>query len=690
MVVSPTNRLRVAIDIGGTFTDLMVFDPDRPDGLTTAKVLTTHGRLADGVRSALRESETQPAAVQSAVHGSTIVINALLERTGAQTVLVTTEGFRDVYEIARINRPQSFNLFFHKPRPLVTREYRLECRERINANGEVLTALTQSTLEELEKRIVELRADAVAVVFLHSYANSAHESQVKQHLSDHLPDLYVSASHEISREYREYERTSTTVANAYVGPAVSAYLSDLNDWLRRERFSGNFNIMQSNGGLMDPLTAVVEPIQMMESGPAGGVTATRFLCEQLEIPNAIAFDMGGTTAKACVIEQGQAHMATDYFVGGYAEGLPMRIPVLDLKEVGLGGGSIAWVESKRFLRVGPKSAGSVPGPAAYGRGGNEPTVSDADLILGLMADGQRIGREIRLDRGRAEWAVRTRLADPLEMTVEAAAEGILQVASAQMANGIRAVTLERGIDPSDFVLFAYGGAGPLHVCRIARELGLHSAVIPPWPGLFSAFGMLTADFRRDVSETHILPVQHSSMRQLESFYQRLESEATEYIRGLQVPEQSVALERLADMRYVGQEHSVTVPMPATFLNEEDVAAAKSAFDRLHESRYSHNAPDEPAEFVNLRVSAVGWLQKPKLSRLSLRRTEPLRPTRHRLLWIPGHSYVQTPVYERAELYAGDIVEGPAIVEEPSSVTVLLAGDVLTVGMYGELRIEVGS
>ena len=424
------------------------------------------------------------------------------------------------------------------------------------------TPFDESEAREVARIIKDEGFEAVAVLFLHSYRAPEHEIRMCEILRATEPKLFLSASHELSREYREYERTSTVAANAYVGPKVSQYLGDLERRLHDQKFAGNLMIMQSNGGLSEVEMARRQCIQMMESGPAGGVVGTMALCELLDLDAAIAFDMGGTTAKACVIRRGQPSLSPDYFIGGYNEGLAIRIPVLDIVEVGTGGGSIAWLDEGEGLHVGPRSAGAEPGPASYGRGGTEPTVTDANVILGRLSPERFLGGEMRLDQAAAETALRERLARPLSVSQQRAAEGMLQVATSAMANAVRHVTLERGLDPRDFTLVAYGGGGPLHAAPVAKELSIGKIIIPTAPGHFSAVGMLMADLRRDYVQTLFERMDDLEMFQLEDQYEKLEDEGRLALEASGIPTNRIFFERAADMRYVGQEHAVAVRMPA--------------------------------------------------------------------------------------------------------------------------------
>lgn len=682
--------IRGAVDIGGTFTDVVAYD-DVAGRLMLGKTLSTPHDLIEGVFRGLAAAEISLEELGFVIHGSTVVVNALIERKGARTALLTTAGFRDVYEIGRINRPDAFNLSFTKHRPLLPREMIFEIPERMTATGEVRTPLDEAAARAVARRLAALDVAAVAVTFLHAYRNPAHELRMGEILREELPGCYVTLSHEISREYREFERTSTVVANAFVGPVVSDYLRRLADGLRAGGSPAALAVMQSNGGVSDVATASRQCVQMLESGPAGGVVGTIALCEALGYREAIAFDMGGTTAKSAVIRDLTFPVASDYFLGGYRTGLPIRIPCLDIVEVGTGGGSVAWLDEAGGVHVGPRSAGADPGPACYGRGGTEATITDATVVLGhLSPDGELVGG-MRLD-GAAAYAAVARLADKLGMGVTATAAGIIAIGAAAMANSVRAVTTERGLDPRDFALFAYGGNGPLHISLVARELGVRRVVIPPIPAVFSALGMLMADVRLDVVETGIRTVRRSGADEVEAAFTALETECEQRLTAGALRFESLEFLRAADMRYVGQEHTVTVPVPPTAPGADSAAALKRAFDAAHEQRYSHSAPDEPAQIVSLRVSAVGRLAKPDLVKVP--DGDPMPPPAARtgsraVVFRPEEGPVTTPVYARAALLAGNRITGPAVIEEPTATTLLRPGDALEVDGFGNLLLEIG-
>ena len=680
--------LRIGVDIGGTFTDATVLDT-RDGSVRFGKALSTPDDLVAGIFNAIEVAGAAPSAAEFIVHGSTVAINAILERKGARTALVTTKGFRDIYEIGRINRPDSFNLFFRKHVPLVPRDRVFEVPERIGYDGRVIEELDEAAARAIGRELKAQGVEAAAVMLLHSYANVAHERRMVEILRDELPGAFVAASHDVSREQREYERTSTVAANAYVGPRVSRYLARLEDRLASDGFDGNLLIMQSSGGLCDVGTARVQCIQMLESGPAGGVVAARTVGDALAMRSLISFDMGGTTAKACVLQDGNADLSSDYFVGGYNEGLVIRIPVIDIKEVGTGGGSIAWINDAGGLRVGPESAGASPGPACYGAGGTAPTVTDAHLVLGRLSTGRFLDGRMPLDLAAATRVIEENLARPLGLDVAAAASGVLAIANATMANAVRAVTTERGLDPRDFALVAYGGAGPLHAVDIARELAIRNVIIPLAPGHFSAFGMLVADLRREFARTHRTPLEVEKLAGIAAIAGELEAEALEWLGHAGVPSENIVFEWSADARYVGQDHAVTIPLQRGN-DETTLRAIKATFDAAHLRRFSHNAPEERAEIVAVRVSIIGALSKPAI--VDLRAGFPTPPDdailERRPVRFDRGRESDAMVYDRSRLLAGNLIAGPAIIQEGGSATSLPAGVTAVVDRAGHLVLTV--
>ena len=679
--------LRLAADIGGTFTDVAVFD-DRSGTLRFGKVLSTPDHLPDGIAEGVGKAGCHYASAGLFVHGSTVAINTILERKGARTALLITAGFRDIYEIGRINRPDAYNLFFQKHEPLVERALRFEVRERVLSDAEVEVPLDENEVKKLGRMLERLGIEATAILFLNCYASSDHEARAKVILENNYPAMFVSASHELSQEYREFERCSTVVANAYIGPIVRSYIGEIEDHIRAEQFGGSFLIVQSTGGLYEAERAKSHCVQMLESGPAAGVIGTRALCHALGLRNAIAFDMGGTTAKAGVIHNGEALTTGAALIGGYEKALPVQLAMMDIFEVGTGGGSIARVE-EGALRVGPQSAGAAPGPACYGRGGSEPTVTDANLMLGRLGAESFLGGEMRLDSAAARRALTQSVAKPLGLESTRAADGVLQIATTAMSYAVKGVTTERGLDAGDFALVAYGGAGPLHAGEIAREIGIATVIVPMAPGLFSAFGMLFSDLRYDFVRTWFTRLEDARFNAMEKVYGELEQQGREAIAGTSAKPRAVVVKRAADMRYVGQEHAVTVDLPLRLFVREDRAGIKGAFDAMHAQRYGTSAPDEPAEIVSLRSTVTGALSKPKLNTIKRGKSAPERAAMRgkRPVYFDGR-FRTTSIYDRALLLAGNRIDGPALIEEYASTTVLWPADRLEVDPYGNLHISV--
>jgi N-methylhydantoinase A len=686
-----TPNTRLAVDIGGTFTDVAAFD-EQSGRLLLGKALSTPARLVDGISHGVDKADVRYADASLFLHGSTIAINTLLERTGARTALLITRGFRDIYEIGRINRPDSYNLFFRKHVPLVPRERCFEVRERLTAEGTVHVPLDEASVLEVCERLKGAGVGAVAIMLLHCYVNPEHEARVKAIVRRELPRAFVTASHELSQEYREFERCSTVAANAYIGPVVSEYVRGIDEHLKQSGFGGSFLLVQSTGGLYESHQAQRQCVRMLESGPAAGVIGAQALCRALELDDAVAFDMGGTTAKAGVIYGGEALTTGVALVGGYAQALPVQIPMMDIFEVGTGGGSIASVHESGALRVGPQSAGAEPGPACYGRGGELPTVTDANLVLGRLGATSFLGGEMKLDVAAAERAIREKVAGPLGVDVTRAADGILRIATTAMSYAVKAVSTERGLDAAAFALIAYGGAGPLHASSIAREIGMQRVIVPRVPGHFCAFGMLFSDLRYDLVRTWFARLADVSFDAIHAVYEELIGEGRRALAASGIRSQRVTVARAADMRYVGQEHPVTVHLPADVFRRRNAQALKRQFDEEHLRRYGTNAPDEPAEIVSLRATVAGVLSKPPLERIERGAREPRasakRGTRRAYFAEIGKA-VATPTFAREALRAGNGIAGPALIEEHASTTVLLPGDRMRVDGFGNLVIEVG-
>ena len=686
------STIRLAADIGGTFTDIAAFDVARGK-LLWGKTLSTPTHLVDGISDGVAKAGVTFKEANLFLHGTTVAINTMLERTGAKTALLITEGFRDIYEIGRVNRPDAYNLYFKKHQPLVERALRFEVKERMYAEGVVRTALNEDEVRAFARRFRDLGLEAVAVLLLHSYRNPAHEIRIKQILEEEAPGLFVSVSHELSQEYREFERCSTVVANAYIGPRVRRYLGEIEGRLENEGFNGSFLVVQSTGGLYEAAEAKSQCVRMLESGPAAGVIGTRALCEALGISDAISFDMGGTTAKSGVIYNGHPLTTGNALIGGYDHALPIQVAMMDIFEVGTGGGSIARVAEGGALRVGPESAGAQPGPVCYSQGGREPTITDVNLVLGRLAAERFLGGEMKLDAKAAERALKERIADPLGMSVIEAADGILRIAATAMSYAVKGVTTERGLDAAAFAMVAFGGAGPLHAGEVAREIGMKTIIVPQAPGHFSAFGMLFSDLRYDYVRTWPTRLSDAAFEAIEPVYRELEAQGRAAVRKAAVEAAEVVVSRAADMRYVGQEHAVSVDLPMRLFEIHDRGGIKAEFDKTHELRYGTSAPQEPAEIVSLRATVTGIMNKPPLARVAEGKASPdaAAHTGTRPIYFASEgSFVDTPSYRRAALRAGNRIDGPAVVEEHASTTVLLPGDRLVVDGYGNLVITIGS
>jgi N-methylhydantoinase A len=679
----------VGVDIGGTFTDLVgVIDGE----VVTSKTSTVPSDPTAGVAECLRLANCDPRKLAEVLHGSTIAINTVLERKGAQTALLTTKGFRDVYGIGRSNRIEAFNLFFHRPKPLTRREMTFEVDERLNAAGEVVRPLNEREVEIIACQLREREVEAVAVCFLHSYANPLHERLAGELLRRINPDMFVTLSHEILREFREYERTSTTVLNAYVGPRVRDYLGTLEAYLHREDFSGKVRMMRSNGGVMSIRKAREEPVSMMESGPVAGMIGAGRLATHLGITRAIGFDMGGTTAKASLITDGVPAVEEGYVIGAPASGQPMQLPVVDIVEVGAGGGSIAWVDQTGGLHVGPKSAGADPGPACYGKGAADPVVTDADLVLGRINPDRFLNGGMKLDIVAARRALYGKVGEPLGLSIEEAALGIATIADSAMSLAVRAVSVNKGVDPRNTTMIAFGGAGPLHAVNIARQIFIPRVIVPKVPGTFSALGMLMASWRQDFVRTFIGRIGSLDSAATESVVAELASEGLAQLKRDGISDQGADFRFWAGLRYVGQEHALPILIERVEMLTCDTAALRERFHIEHDKRYGQAAMHEELEIVNVRLVltsarvdtiAEEWMAQmwePTETKGELTRdviySDAAQPIESRVLWRPA-------------MAPGDTVLGPAVVEEPNSTILIHPGDRVTVTSTGHLVIDLG-
>jgi N-methylhydantoinase A len=677
----------VGIDIGGTFTDLVGY----VDGaIVTSKTSTVPSDPTKGIANSLDLAGCDTRNLDEILHGSTIAINTVLEHKGARTALLTTKGFRDVYAIGRSNRIEAFNLMFKRPEPLVPRRLTFEIRERMLASGEIETPLEEDDVRAALGELGDVQA--VAVCLLHSYANPAHEKRVGEIIRAARPDLFVSLSHEILREYREYERTSTTALNAFVGPRVGGYLQRFESFLRDGDFDGKIHIMRSNGGVMSIAHAQEQPVTMMESGPVAGMIGAGRLAKVLGLERCVGFDMGGTTAKASLITDGAPAIESGYVIGHHASGQPMQLPVVDIVEVGAGGGSIAWVDPTGGLHVGPKSVGADPGPACYGLGSGEPVVTDADLILGRINARRFLNGGMPLDRAASEAAVKDKLGT-LGLGVTEAALGIARIADVSMSLAVRAVSVNKGVDPRDTAMIAFGGAGPLHAVSIAREIFIPKVVIPKLPGTFSALGMLMCSWRQDFLQTLIGRIGSLAPEQVEEVFRNLAEEGRSHLVRDGLDAATADFRFYADLRYVGQEHALSIPVESVERLTGDSGVVRQRFDAEHDRRYGQSAPSEALEIVSLRLVVTSergdtvaeeWLAQPfeaegeaEIGKRTVVYDDPDKP-------------VEADIYWRPALPAGTRLTGPAVIEEPNSTILIHPGDDVEVTPHGHLVITLAT
>lgn len=679
--------MRIATDIGGTFTDLVYVNDEGEFGM--AKAHTTPPHFEQGVLDVISQSGISPQSIKMFIHGTTVIINALTERKGVKTGLITTKGFRDVLEIARGNRPDLYNFRYQKPVPFVERYLRREVEERLNYKGEVINSLNEGEIAEIIAYFKKEQVEAIAVSFLHSYVNPEHEKKTVELIHRLWPEVAVTASHEVTKEWREYERTSTTVFNSYVQPIASSYIDRLSNKLTDSQVHGNNYIMQSNGGTTTFDQAKKTPIHLVESGPVAGIYGAAVLGEIIGEENVIAFDIGGTTAKCSLISKGEVKITTDYYIerSDKEAGYPIKVPVVDIVEIGNGGGSIAWIDETGSLRVGPQSAGSVPGPVAYGKGGTEPTTTDANLLVGRLSK-ENFDYQVDLDQVKA--AINEKVATHYGTSVEEAALGIIRIANSNMLNALKLISIRKGYDPRDFTLVAFGGGGSMHAAALAKELGVKKVVVPVASSVFSAWGMLMTDLRHDYIQTHIKRVQADNLPGLNEEWLRLESMAADQFTDEGVAAERIMFSRIADMRYVGQEHTVKVPVPSGTWTEQTVTEIMDRFHDLHEQNYTFKLEGTMAEIVNLHLTALGKVDKPTLKKLDGAHTSTQPVVKEvRPVFFEEHGWLDTNIYQRSLLGPGMKIEGPAIVEERSASTLLYPEQSLTVDDYGNLIVDTG-
>ena len=703
------NQFHLGIDVGGTFTDAVLIC-EETGRIDTAKVPSTPADPSIGfmaaVERALETGGVDPGAISHLVHGTTVATNSLIEGKTPKTAFVTTEGFGDMLEIARQVRPSLYDVHFEKLRPLVPRDLCYEVPERLDAEGGILRPLEEDAVREIASALRARGVRSVAVCLLHGYANPVHEERVAGILRQEDPELLISLSSSVCPEFREYFRASTCVINACIVPVVARYLAGIEEGLGRAGLDAELLVMQSNGGVLTAEQAASKPVFMVESGPAAGVVSANFIAGQLGHADLISFDMGGTTAKAGLVLDGRPRVTKEYEVGAQAQpgqgmtraaGYPIRTPVIDLVEVGAGGGSLAWVDAGGGLRVGPRSAGADPGPICYGRGGTEPTITDANLVLGRLNPDYFLGGEMELDVDAAAAGIRERCAEPLGLNPVEAANGIIEIANATMINALRLVTVRRGNDPRELTMVAFGGAGPLHANRLCMEMRIPTLVIPPSPGTASALGLLVTDLRHEFSRTRVTAADAAAEQaavtgRIRSLFETMEEEGRRTLRREGVAPAVMEFRRGIEMRYAGQSSEVAVSLPHEGTHAElDARALADAVRRFHgehERAYGHGYPEQPVELVNFTVTAIGRIARPRLPRIASNGAgvSDARRGARRVYFSDAGGFVETAIYDRARLGAGHVVAGPAVIEEVDSTTLVHAGYRATVDEFGHLLI----
>lgn len=690
---------RVGVDIGGTFTDIVFLNAD--GRLHTKKISSSVDNYAraitDGIGEVFQDAGLSAKDVDEIRHGTTVAANAILELKGAKTGLITTKGFRDVLEIRTLRMPRLYDITWEKPVPLVERYLRIEVEERISARGEIIRPLDPADAESAVDKLLAEGVEAIAVCLLHSYKNPVHEQMIKEIIQRRAPGLSFCISFEVLPEIKEYERTSTTVINTYVMPIVTQYLATLRRDLNENGITSQLLLMQSNGGLTTAEAAARLPMNIIESGPAGGVVGAQALANKLGLSNIITLDMGGTTAKASLVEQGEVTRSAEYQVGGgimmqsrllTGTGYLLKVPAIDLAEVGAGGGSIVWIDSGGSMQIGPRSAGAVPGPLCYDQGGTEPTVTDATVILGYINPAYLVGGALTLNAEKSHVAFEEKIAKPLGITLAHAAYGAHQIAAANMMRAIRSVSIERGRDPREYALFAFGGNGPVFAATMAQALSMKRIIIPPSPGLFSSFGLLYADVEHHYTRSFRCLLREMDLDEMNQVWSTMTTEALNQLAAEGFTGSRARVRRAVNMHYQGQTYELTISAPAGRLDKQAIPALEEAFGQEHERTYGHRAgPDEPVELVNLQVVGLGVDDRPRVPEQmdteGYGDRDRLPP--RQAYFGPEKGWLETPIRQRADLVTPQ--EGPCIVEEYDATTVIPPDARAVLDAYGNIVID---
>ncbi|MFX0090017.1 MAG: hydantoinase/oxoprolinase family protein [Candidatus Hodarchaeota archaeon] len=693
---------RIGCDIGGTFTDVIVFD-ERSGKITVTKEPTTTRKPEIGaykaIEMAMEKGKLKPKDARFISHATTVATNAIIGQIGlelSKTGLITTRGFRDLIEIGRQIRPDPYDFFVDKPRPLIPRYLRKEVTERIGHDGSILLGLNEGEARKVIRELKEEGVDSIAVCSLFSFVNPTHEKRINELIQEEYPEVDVTLSHEILPEFREYERTTTTVLNAALRSLIGEYVDKLEKALYDLGLSCELLIMQSNGRIMKSEMATRNPVRIIESGPAAGVVAASYMSKLVNLPNLVSFDMGGTTTKVCLIENGEPTFTTDFEVGGLTasgravvgSGWPVRVPVIDLVEIGAGGGSIAWIDAGGALRVGPRSAGAEPGPACYGLGGHKPTVTDAYLLLGVINPEYFLGGKMKINHSYSEKSVKEEIAEVLGIDIIKAANGIAKVANSNMSRALRIVTIERGKDPRELPIIAFGGAGPMVASNLMEDLGFVSCIIPVAPGLFSAHGLLVTDIGHDYSMTYLSRTDSIEIKLLNNCFTKLERQGFEDLIREGIASNQILISKTIDMRYVGQSYELNIDVANEAIDESVLRTLEERFHQVHEERYGYSAKGEPTEVVNLRLAATGPTKPLRMKKRSKKGKDASRAKKFKreVYFEKEDEKVKCEVYDRYKLDPGNEIYGPAVIEQGDTTTLIQPNQMAKVDSYDQLII----
>ncbi len=677
---------RLGIDVGGTFTDLALFD-EKQGTLNVFKIASTlhdpSEAILSGIKKILKRFSIRPRELSYLGHGTTVATNSVIENRGAKTGLITTKGFRDLLEIARQKRPSLYDYFADKPPDLVPRTLRKEITERVSARGEVIVQLDTRELKKIISEFKKNGVEAVAVCLIHSYLYPEHEKKCAEFAGTALPHAFICASCDVLPEFREYERMSTTTMNASLGPVIARYLERFSEEVKKMGIKTRPYITQSSGGIMSIETVQKLPIRTIFSGPSAGVTGACFIASKSGCNNIITFDMGGTSCDVSLVKNGKPLVSTERTVGGH----PVKTPMIDIHTIGAGGGSIAWIDEGGLCKVGPRSAGASPGPVAYGKGGDDVTVTDANLVLQRLNPHHLLGGDMKIDARSAYQAIEVKIASVLKMDVIKAAEGIIRIVNANMERAIQVVSVEQGFDPRDFVLMSFGGAGPLHSGEISKELGIKKVLVPRTPGNFCAWGLLIADVKMEFAHTHLADAIPENIDILHNVNTDLETQAVQWFEQEKIPPDTQEIMRFLDMRYSGQDYELSIPIPNKNMDETVLQEVIENFHRSHKRNYGYCIHDRPVQAVTFRLTAVGRSSgNTEGTRFPEERSVPLKPVSERAVYFTGQGFLQCPIFHRDALFPKDRFTGPAVVEQFDSTVLVLPDQEVSVDELGNIII----